>query len=160
LDGTISEHRFVTVSAVLLAGANQRAVTLADMAVTAALIRELREVVDPLGLQPTDVELDLDRLGGVVAGVLAASIASAATPEALIESQTARLAVTAQAEPLTTTQNAMTRAMTERDVPGWTRETSATACPLCRSLAGPVLPPGAHMVRHAGCSCVQTPIWN
>lgn len=159
IDGTISERRFVAVAATLLAGANQRACSLADLAVTAAVIRHLRDVVPPLGLHPDPVEIDVDRLADVVDGVLAAEIASATTVDALAASRTSRLAITARAEPLTTTQNAMGRAMTEREIPGWTREVSGRACSLCRSLAGVVLPPNARMVRHAGCSCVQTPVF-
>lgn len=160
LAGDVSEQRFVRFSATVLAQANAQAVNLADLALTAALIRHLRDVVTPLGLQPEDVEVDLDRLSGVIGGVLDADIVSATTTEAVETSRAARLAVTARAEPQVTLQNAMTRAMTEREVPGWTRELSPGACPLCQSLAGDVLPPTAHMVRHAGCSCVQTPVFN
>lgn len=159
LAGEISQQRFVAASAVVLARSNARAVSLADLALTAALIRHTRDGVPPLGLLPEDHEIDQDRLAGVVGAVLAAEIVSASTAEQITTSRTARLSVTARAEPQITLQNAMTRAMTEREIPGWTREVSPGACPLCRGLAGDVLPPTAHMVRHAGCSCVQQPVF-
>lgn len=45
-------------------------------------------------------------------------------------------------------------------VDGWTRETEADACDLCKWWAAEShkFPPHARMARHTGCACTQTPI--
>lgn len=158
LAGELSEPAFTRLAALVVARSNLRAVMLADLALTAALMHHLADVVHPLGLQPTDAEIDAARLGAAVGTVLAAEIKSVSTAEELVESRRVRLARLARAEPLSTTQDALGRAMTERDVAGWTRETSAKPCPLCTQWAdGQIRPPTVRMARHTGCSCVQQP---
>lgn len=155
----ITEEQFVAAAAAAIARANARATTLADIALAAAIAQQLGRAPAPLGLLPEEQHVDQVRLRNAVGAVLAADIATASTAEDLDRSRALRLARIARDEPAGTASAAMTRAMQERRVPGWTRVLSANACPLCQSLAdGEVRPPTVQMARHTSCSCVQQPV--
>lgn len=157
--GRLTDEQLTQLVAVLIARANSRAVGLADLAIATHLTRQLRRDVLPLGLVREGD--DTGRLTVATTTVMTAQIADADTPEALIASQSKRLARLARAEPLNAGQDAVHAALQGRKdlVRGWTRSTGKAPCPLCQSLAdGTVLPVDAPMARHTGCSCYQTPV--
>lgn len=157
--GAISRDQFVAAAAAQVAAGNARATSLADVALAVAIADQLGAPLSPLGLLPDPTHVDQPRLRDAVRAVLAADIATATTREELAASQAARLARIARDEVPGTASAAMTAAMRERGVPGWTRVLSADACPLCEGWAdGTVRPPTVEMARHTACACVQQPV--
>lgn len=137
-DKQLTGSELISAGAVLIASANQRAASLADL----HLAQQLQTA--PLGLQsatadPLRLETALDT--------------------ALSDTGNApqiSLPLVGESEPLHAGQLAMTDGMQKHGVRGWTRGASATACVYCASLAdGSVLPPSVQMASHAGCSCTQ-----
>ena len=130
----------------LLVRHNARATALADLALTATLLRALRRPLPALGLGLPDDEPDR------LTQALTTLFDDTNEPRP-------RLARLARAEPLAAGRRAYTAGMVERDVPGWRRRTGTDPCPLCRTLDdGSVLPPSVPMADHPGCSCTPVPV--
>lgn len=159
VDGDISREQFVTLAAAVIAQANVRATSLADLALAAALTMSLRRATPPLGLVPDEAHIDQSRLRHAVREVLDADVVTAANRAELVASQAVRLGRIARDEPPGTASAAMTTAMREREVSGWTRVTDVKPCPLCQEWDdGQVRPPTVQMARHTGCGCTQQPV--
>lgn len=156
--GEIDRRSFEAATAIVIARARQRGVTLADLALTADIIRHGGRLEAPLAIEAPDS--DLDRLQTSIATVLDEDIASVETPEDLMASQRLRLGRLARDSTAEAAVFGMTTAMVQRSVPGWVRETDPDPCPVCRGLAdGVVRSPRVVMKRHAGCACVQRPVF-
>lgn len=144
--------------AAVIARANTRAFTLADIALAAQLSMILRRPVPPAGVT-RDVERhqrDVLRLVNSVGTLLAAKPETVAD---LAESRVVRLSRLARAEPLAASQAGRQEAMADQQVQGWRRVTGPNACPLCREWDdGQVRPTSIRMAHHTGCSCVQEPV--
>jgi len=156
--GQLNDAQFKALAAGVIAAANARAVTLADLALSAVLTAELGKVIPPLGLLPTD---DGPRLAAAIPTLLDRAAGLALPGAAAAERATAERAMVARmarSEPLDAASATFQRGMQRRRVPGWTRGTGPKPCPLCTSLAdGAVLSPSTPMARHKGCSCYQIP---
>ena len=148
--GALSDEEFTTALAVLVAGANAQAVTVADLSLAAAVTLALRRPVAPLGLLPPPGE--------------PARLARASTTLLRFVETTpdppARVARLARAEPLATAARAYSEGIARSEhVTGWTRGLSGSACQLCRwwHRDGRVWPAGHRMPTHKGCSCSPIP---
>lgn len=153
--GSLSERQLIALAARAIAGANRRAVTVADLGIATQVIEQLRRPVPMLGLVATERDLDQTRLADAVGVVLVEEVESAGSPDALASSRENRLIRLARDEPLKVLATAAGVAMVERGVEGWVRETDANPCKLCTGWAdGVVRSPAVPMNRHTGCSCV------
>jgi hypothetical protein len=134
-------------------------VALADLALTADVIRALRQRTAPLGITPPTS--DEERLHRSVTSVLTEDIDYADSKDTLRESQRLRLGRLARDSAAEAAVWAMGVAMIERGIEGWVRITDMDPCPVCSNLAdGIVRPPTVTMFRHVGCQCVQGPAFN
>lgn len=142
--GRIDQAEFVARTATVIATANARATTLADIALATTISVQLRRAVPALGLTPSD---DIDRLTEAAATVAALGTIGRAI----------RLA---RAEPLEAAARAYSTGIAESPhVIGWERQTSGTACEMCTAWASSgVLPDTVEMLTHKGCSCIPVPI--
>jgi hypothetical protein len=146
--GDLTDEQLHDTVAGIVAGANSRAASLADLALAAALTAATRRPVAPVGITLPDPRARL-------------RVAVATITVGPVDQVTYRLALLGRAEPLEAGHQATTTAMrTRRDrVEGWTRAAGPGACPMCRNLAdGTVLSPETPMRTHKGCSCVQQPV--
>lgn len=156
--GEISPSEFRRLAAIAVASANAQGVTLADLGITAELIRQRRSAARPLGLRPTATQLDQRRIVRDIDRILETNPAIADTPELLAESRRGRLASWAASEPLLTVATTVGVAMVARGAKGWTRQLVGDNCPKCIDWAdGVVRAPGTRMARHPGCDCIQAP---
>lgn len=150
-EGTITQAEAIAAISVVIAKANQKATTLADLALAAALTTATRTIVHPHGLtRPAD---DLTRLRKA-ASTLLARLPDTPDPQA-------RAARLGRSEPLDAAQQARGDAIaTTTFVEGWTRSVSGSACELCTWWAreGRIWPKTHPMPRHKGCTCTQTPV--
>ncbi len=154
----LSESRFLRFVGLAIVRANVAATSLADLVLTALVIRHLRQPVSPLGLVPTPAQIDVERLSEAARTVLVTDVASIDTAEGLEESRARRLRRLARAEPLGTAQDSLQRAMAQRELAGWLRSTGPDPCERCRGWAdGQVRAPTVAMKRHPGCTCEQVP---
>ena len=147
-DGDLDHDEAVDLIALSIATANERATTLADLAVAATLTTATASVVLPQGQSRPGS--DLDRLTKAAATLL--------TVQDVTEARLERLG---RSEPLEAAQQARGRALADSDVvTGWTRDTGADPCELCTWWArdGQVWPTDHDMPTHKGCTCSQTPI--
>lgn len=148
-DGQIDDTFFVAALAALIARANHRATSAADLALAATLTLQLHRPVLPLGITPPPDEAD--RL------TTAASTLLAALP--VVADPLARVLRLARSEPIAAAQRAYNDAMrASTHVTGWTRQVSPGACELCQALAGDVLPVTVEMFHHPGCTCTAVPV--
>jgi hypothetical protein len=155
--GRMDRDAFVALAAALLATARARGVALADLTLTAGVIRALGEVDAPLGLTPP--EEDTERLQTSVSSVLDADVKTAETPEQKSESIANRLGRLGRDSPVEAAVWALSLAATRRNVGGWVRETDRDPCKVCQNLAdGVVRPFSVMMKRHTGCACVPQPV--
>jgi hypothetical protein len=144
-EGLIAQADFLAVAAAYLSAAGNRATALADTALAAYLTAHTGTAIPVLGLLPP--EHDHRPVLATIAAMSGVDLAE-------------RFATYARATPLAVAQDAYGQAMTEREIPGWTRVLNAGACELCHDLAGPVLPGSAPMFHHKGCGCTQRPVLN
>ncbi len=147
--GQLTEDEFVEMVAVVIERSNARAVSLADLALAAAITVALRRAVPTLGLSPRG---ERDRLRKA-AGTLVAVLPTTADP-------VARVARLGRAEPLTTAQRAYSEGVARSPhVAGWTRGLSGKPCQLCQwwHRGGKVWPKSHPMPTHKGCTCTQVP---
>lgn len=142
--GTIDRAGFVARAAAVIATANARATTLADVALATTISVQLRRVVPALGIAPTD---DVARLTAAAATVVDLGTIGRAV----------RLG---RSEPLDTAARVYSAGIRESPhVVGWERQTSGTACELCASWAtAGILPDTVEMNTHKGCSCIPIPV--
>lgn len=156
LRGEITERRFVALAATVLASARAKGVSLADLVLTAAVMRALGEATAPIGITPPPE--DSERLQESVRTVLEADVDSAVTPAEQRESVTKRLARLGRDAPVEAAVWAMSVGGSERGIRGWVRETDIDPCPVCIGLADGVARPfSVLMKRHTGCACVPQP---
>lgn len=160
LSGDLSRRQFEAAIVALVARANQVGVQLADVGVTAEMVRQLRIPASPLGLRPTAVQVDPHRITDDVQRIIAAEPETVAA-EDLASSRRDRLADWSRTEPLLTVASSVQVAMVERGANGWVRQTDADPCRLCVGWAdGVVRSPGTRMKRHNGCACIQVPVFS
>jgi len=144
--GDLGHHEAVAVMAAIVAKANHKATTIADLSLAATLMLQLRKPVATLGLTPPAD--DPDRLVKAVTTLLAI--------ETLTRERVARLA---RAEPLGRAADAYSEGIRRNErVTGWTRQVSPNACKVCQDLAGDVLPDSVPMYHHPGCTCTPIPV--
>lgn len=156
--GQITPTEFRRLAGIAVASANAQGVTLADLGITAELIRQRRRAARPLGLRPTAAQLNQSRIARDIDRILDEIPAIADTPELLSESRRGRLASWAASEPLLTVAMTVGVAMVARGAKGWTRQLVGDNCPMCIAWAdGVTRQPGTRMARHPGCDCIQAP---
>ena len=142
--GRIDRAEFVARAAVVVATANARAATLADLSLAAAISVQLGQVIPAIGITPID---DMDRIRDA-----ASTVAELGT--------VGRAVRLARAEPLEAAARAYSAGIAESPhVVGWRRQTSSDACPLCTGWArAGALPDSVAMRTHKGCSCIPVPV--
>jgi hypothetical protein len=151
----LGAEMFAAMLAALIAQHNGRAAALAELALAAELMTQLRTPV-PVAALPaatTAHYLDVERLRKAATTVLDAADTSE-VPEAIV----GRLA---RSEPLETAANTYSQAMRRAPlVKGWVRQLSPTACQLCRWWwrEGRVWPAEHPMPVHKGCTCTPKPV--
>lgn len=146
--GDLAVARFRSLGASLIAQANQAGVQLADIGLTAEITRQLGKPSSPIGLRPSAVQVDRERIGSALDGIVA-------TQDPLPS-----LRSLARSEPFLTVATAVQTGMQRRGASGWTRGLSGGSCTLCTGWAdGVVRPTGTRMVRHHGCDCIQLPVF-
>ena len=152
--GGLSVPAFRAAAAAVVARANARGVALADLGLTAEVMRQLGRRAAPLGLRPTAVQIDQSRMRGDIGRVLERHADPADSP-------VAGLTDWARSEPLLTVATAVTAGMVARGARGWTRQLTGTSCQRCTAWAdGVVRPAGTRMARHVGCDCIQQPVFS
>lgn len=148
-DGALTLDAAVPVIAAIVAKANARAVSLADMSLAATLMVQLRTPVAVTGASPIGTN-DLDRL-----------TKGARTLLSIADVTEDRIARYARSEPLEAASRTYSAAIEANpDVTGWTRGVSGDACQLCTwwSRDGQVWPADHAMPTHKGCTCYQVPV--
>ena len=148
--GKLTADQFVQVAALVVSRANARAVTLADMALAAALSVELGVAHPAAGVMPV---ADQERLRDGLRTLVAAHAAG--------DDVVARVERFAAAEPMAAAQRGWRDAMAEFDaVEGWVRQLDGDACELCQKWAGSdeVFPKTMTMNHHTGCQCTPKPV--
>lgn len=140
-EGTITEEEFVAIVLAYLAAADAIATGMADAALAGFLSAAQGYPVPPLGTPPPSFDHE-PRVRELLA------------EGADVDQWTSY----GRGSALASAQDAYGDAMVEREIPGWTRVLEPGACPLCRDLAGVVLPAKAPMYHHAGCGCTQRPV--
>lgn len=147
-EGLISTEEAVDLLAAFIAGANSRAVALADLALAATLMQQMGVPVATLGLVPDAG--DADRLHKAARTILA-------VPDVTLE----RVQRLARAEPLNAASTAFSEGIKKSPhVDGWVRSVSGSGCELCTWWArdGQVWPADHPMPTHKGCTCSQVPV--
>lgn len=145
--GDLEDEEAVELLAAFIAGANSRAVALADLALAATLMQQLGVPVATLGLTPPVG--DADRLHKAAATILS-------IPDVTLE----RVQRLARAEPLGAASKAFSQGIEKSPhVTGWVRSVSGSGCELCTWWArdGQVWPADHPMPTHKGCTCSQIP---
>ncbi|MGB6243677.1 hypothetical protein [Gordonia sp. (in: high G+C Gram-positive bacteria)] len=150
LEGLLDREETVRMIAHLIAEANGRARSLADMAMAAQMMVELQEPLPVTGVAYPD---DVPRLRKAADTVLTVAEASE-VPEAIV----ARLA---RSEPLEAAAEAAQDAMVRSGLTkGWIRQKSPNACQLCTWWwrEGRVWPAEHPFQHHKGCTCSPKPV--
>lgn len=150
VEGLMSRDETVSMIAQLLAQANGRARSLADMAMATQMMAQLGEVVP---VSDVDYPNELPRLQKAANTVLAVAEASEVS-EAII----ARLA---RSEPLEAAASAAQDSMVRSGITkGWVRDKSPGACELCTWWwrEGRVWPAEHPFQHHKGCTCSPKPV--
>lgn len=152
--GALDKESFLVLAAVVLGRARTRGINLADVTLTAGLIRALRRRDAPLGLVLPDG--DLDRLSEAAGTILGDHLANAGGGKDLGAARRARFARLGRDSAAEAAVWGMRLAMITREIPGWVRVTDANPCRVCSNLADDVVrSPNVVMKRHTGCCCVQ-----
>lgn len=139
-------EQFRSLASTVIARANAQGVALADVGLSAEVLRQLGKARTPLGIQPTPVQVDQERIAATIDRALA------------LEDPEAELGRMARSEPLLTVATTVQTGMVQHGASGWTRGLSGGSCPLCVGWAdGVVRPTSTRMVRHNGCDCIQQP---
>lgn len=146
--GRITQPQFVQLAAAIIARANGAAVAVADLALSAELLRVTGATHSPVGMLP--LAYDQPRLEKGVTSLLADAKAGGDITD--------RLTRFARTEPLTAANDAYSRAVsTSAPVTGWVRQMDGDPCQLCRWWwrEGRVWPSSYAMPHHKGCDCTQ-----
>jgi len=152
--GALSVPAFRAAASAVVARANARGVALADIGLTAEVMRQLGRRAVPLGLTPTAVQVDQSRMRADIDRVLDRHGDPADSP-------VAGLGDWARSEPLLTVATAVQAGLVARRVGGWTRQLAGTSCARCTAWAdGVVRSAGTRMARHKGCDCIQQPVFS
>lgn len=155
----MTRSEFRRRAAAAIAVANARGVSLADLGLTAEIIRQTGAATSPLGLQPNGVQVDQDRIANRLTDILGDDPEDV-DDEELAESREARFGDLARSETFLTVATATQQGMKERGIPRWVRVLSGTSCPLCTGWAdGIARSVDSPMARHIGCDCIQSPIF-
>lgn len=158
--GEISLNDFRAAGVSLVAQANTAGVQLADIGLAAEVVRQLNRPASPLGLSPSRVQVDPDRISRDIARII-----NSVTPETVAfadvpEARRTRLGEWARTEPLLTVATATQAGMVARGAEGWIRRLDSDPCRLCIGWAdGVVRAPTTRMKRHNGCGCIQQPVF-
>ncbi|WP_353107739.1 hypothetical protein [Gordonia sp. (in: high G+C Gram-positive bacteria)] len=150
LDGLLDQTETIRMIAYLIAQANGRARSLADMAMALQIMVQLDEAVPVPGVDYPD---DTPRLLKSASTVLGTAEASE-VPEKIV----ARLA---RSEPLEAAASAATDSMVRSGLTkGWVRDKSTNACQLCEWWwrEGRVWPAEHPFQHHKGCTCSPKPV--
>lgn len=155
--GHLSLSDFRAAATSIVAQANTAGVQLADIGLAAEVTRQLRQPASPLGLRPSAVQVNPDRIVHDIDRILD-EIPSTIDPADLPASRRERLGAWARTEPLLTVATATQAGMVARGAEGWVRQLDADPCQRCIGWAdGVVRAPTTHMKRHNGCGCIQAP---
>jgi len=158
--GQLTEAAFRAEAAAAIATANAAGVTLADLGLAAEVTRQLRTPTNPIGLQPTAVQIDQSRIDANLTTVLTERPDTATTDELLAESRRVRLSSLARSEPLLTVAASVQVGMVRHGARGWVRMLDRDPCKVCRGWAdGKVRSVDTRMARHVSCGCTQQPIF-
>jgi hypothetical protein len=154
--GLLSKEQFVALAAALLTRARIQGVGLADLALTAEAIMQLREPTAPLGLTVPDG--DNGRLQRSVGSVLTVEVQAEGDDfRRSIKDRLLRLARDSAAEAAVWAYGV---GMQQRGAKGWVRVTDRDPCKVCQNLAdGVVRSPSVVMKRHTGDMCVQSAVF-
>lgn len=147
-EGRLTTQEAVDLLAAFIAGANSRAVALADLALAATLMQQMGVPVPTVGLTPPVG--DAERLHKAAATILS-------IPDVTLE----RVQRLARAEPLDAASTAFSRGIKKSPhVKGWVRSVSGSGCELCDwwRRDGQVWPADHPMPTHKGCTCSQIPV--
>ena len=148
--GDLTDEEAVDLIAAYVEAANNRAVSLADVALAASLTVATGKAVTALGLTPATGDRDrLTTAATTLLGVLKT------TPDPI-----GRARRLGRSEPLTTAARARGDAIERQpSATGWTRSVSGSGCQLCEwwSRDGRVWPDTHPMPTHKGCTCTQEP---
>lgn len=156
--GQLTESRFRQLVAAIVASANVQGVALADLGLTTEYMRQVRRRSAPIGLRPTEAQLDQTRIARDVDRILANPPRSADTPQLVSESRRAQLHRLGRSEPLLTVAATVQLGMQRRGAKGWVRQLAHPSCDICERWAdGVSRSPDSRMARHVGCDCIQQP---
>lgn len=147
-EARISTEEAVDLLAAFIAGANSRAVALADLSLAATLMQQMGVPVATLGLVPD--ARDVARLHKSARTILA-------VPDVTLE----RVQRLARAEPIDAASKAFSEGIKKSPhVTGWVRSVSGSGCELCTwwRRDGQVWPADHPMPTHKGCTCSQVPV--
>lgn len=150
--GDLTLPEFRELAAVILAAANARGVTLAELSLYAFLAQAIGTPAPAVGVPPTPHQIDADRLTRALVTITESELDT--------RMQLDRLA---RSEPVEASQRAYGEAMDRSPrVSGWVRNLESGACQLCQwwSRDGRVWPTDHRMPTHKGCHCTPTPVAN
>lgn len=146
--GEITRDVAIALIAAIIARANARAVTLADLSLAATLMVTTGAPVAAAGVLPDPT--DQTRLAKAATTLLD-----------VVDVTPARVARLGRVEPLNAAGKAFSEAIEKQPiVTGWKRGVSGSGCQLCTwwSRGGQVWPDSHIMPRHKGCTCTQIPV--
>ena len=146
--GRITKPQFVQLAAAVIMQANGKAVALADLSLSAELLKLTGDTHAPLGVLPK--AYDQPRLEKGVQTLLDDFAAG--------EDIDARLTRFAMNSPLDAATNAYSDGIKQaQSVQGYVRQMDANPCQLCRYWwrEGRIWPKDHSMPHHKGCACVQ-----
>lgn len=157
--GSLTPDEFLAIASAAIARANAQGAALADIGLTAEVVRQVRHPARPLGLGANPLALDQARIADALRTAIADQQAEQDVEQAAA-AQRNRIAQTARSEPLVTVANATQAGMRHRRAHGWVRELDLNACKVCEGWAdGVVRSVDTHMARHLGCGCIQQPVF-
>jgi hypothetical protein len=158
-DGSLTEDQFRVRAAAVIAVANAKGVSLADLGLTAEVIRHTGLATSPLGLQANEVQVDQARIADRLSDILTNDPDGADDDEIDVSRQD-RFGDLARSENFLTVATATQDGMRQRGIERWVRVLSGTSCPLCTGWAdGIARSVDSPMARHIGCDCLQQPIF-
>jgi hypothetical protein len=141
-DGSLSLPEFITAATILVEAAREKAGALAAVALAARLSELTGNVVDP-----------------VAVGVSAAEVRTAVAVAAADAAPTQAIGVVVRDQTFSAGREVFAEGLKVQRVPGWRRAVNATACKVCRDLAGSTfIPMSVPIWHHKGCGCHQDPV--
>lgn len=146
--GRITQPQFVQLASAIVAQANNTATALADLSLSAELVRVTGTTHAPIGTLPK----------GYDQARLAKGVTTLLEDVAAGEDITDRLRRFASSEPLTAATNTFSQGVSGSDsIEGWVRQMDGDPCQLCRYWwrEGRVWDKDHRMPHHKGCACTQ-----